>query len=193
MGDRYVLKPLIFIHSSRACTDTTKSKSEFSGKNKKKSFVRMNYLSLGQWLGNVQSWCGLMRKPQDRNTELGVRVPTTSWRGLRERALPTEVTCRLIPVTQYIFMIAVECMKMTWEDDKEHESIKLLFFSRSAQILPIFFAHEFKHKPNKISFWDLCVYVYMHTYMGNMHVNYMQSYLGFVFLWVTDEYESRGY
>lgn len=36
MGDRYVLMPLIFIHSSRACTDTTKSKSEFSGKNKKK-------------------------------------------------------------------------------------------------------------------------------------------------------------
>jgi hypothetical protein len=48
------------------------------------------YLSLGQWLGNVQSWCGLMRNPQDRKTELGVNVPTTSWRGLRGRDFPVE-------------------------------------------------------------------------------------------------------
>lgn len=29
-----------------------------------------------------------MRNPQDRKTELGVNVPTTSWRGLRVRDLP---------------------------------------------------------------------------------------------------------
>ena len=65
----------------------------------------MNYLSLGQLLGNVQSWCGLMRKPQDRKTELGVRVPTTSWRGLRERLLPMEVTYRLILVIFGVFSL----------------------------------------------------------------------------------------
>lgn len=93
-------------------------------------------------------------------------------------------------------MIAVECMKMTWEDDKEHESIKLLFFSRSAQILPIFLPMNLSTNQTKYHFEIyvyMYVYVYMHAYMGNMHVNYLQLYLGFVFLWVTDEYESRGY
>lgn len=31
-----------------------------------------------------------MRKPQDRKTELGVNVPTTSWRGLRGRDFPEQ-------------------------------------------------------------------------------------------------------
>ena len=44
-----------------------------------------------------------MRKPQDRKTELGVRVPTTSWRGLRDRVLPMEVMDSLTLVIFSVF------------------------------------------------------------------------------------------
>lgn len=49
----------------------------------------LHYLSLAQLLVDVQSCWGLTRMPQDRNTEVGVRVPTTSCRGFWVLVRPT--------------------------------------------------------------------------------------------------------
>lgn len=127
----------------------------------------VNYLSLGQWVGNVQSCCGLMRKPQDKKTELGVRVPTTSWRGLRGRVLPMEVTYRLILVTSSIFSWLG---KMHKDDLVIIESMTVpifFFFLYSIQILLILWKWIYS--------WTKCMYVYVCIYMCiyvHMHIMY---------------------